>query len=247
MKAIILAAGRGSRLKGFTSDKPKCLNVVNGKPLIEYQGKALRDAGVNEVVIVTGYMRDKLEPYADKEITNERWAETNMVKSLLCAAEEFNETIVISYSDILYDTTVVKELIKSKEDFSVVYDLEWSDLWSKRFDNPLDDAETFKINDDEVITEIGLKPNSMEEVEGQYIGLLKFTPKALEKITAYTSSLPPEKLDRLDMTSLLRSLIESGETIKGLPIKGGWFEVDTVTDLNLVNQLVESKELSFNL
>ena len=63
MKGIILAAGRGSRMKNLTSTKPKCMIKINGKMLIEYQIEALSSAGINEIGIVTGYKNQQLKVF----------------------------------------------------------------------------------------------------------------------------------------------------------------------------------------
>ena len=60
MKAIILAAGRGSRMKSLTDEQPKCLIELRGKTLLEWQLGALREAGIAEIGIVTGYKRELL-------------------------------------------------------------------------------------------------------------------------------------------------------------------------------------------
>ena len=87
MKAIILAAGRGSRMKNMTDDRPKCMVELRGKPLLEWQLTALHEAGISEIAIVTGYKRELLANRAPMEFHNPRWAETNMVSSLACAQE----------------------------------------------------------------------------------------------------------------------------------------------------------------
>jgi len=58
MKAIILAAGRGSRMKKLTSNQPKCLTNLNGKPILDWQLEAFKKSGITEVAIVTGYRRN---------------------------------------------------------------------------------------------------------------------------------------------------------------------------------------------
>ena len=101
MKAIILAAGRGSRMKHLTDTQPKCLVELNGKSLLDWQLKALRDAGITEIAIVTGYRRQLLVNRGLIEFYNPRWAETNMVSSLACADEWLTtEPCIVSYSDI---------------------------------------------------------------------------------------------------------------------------------------------------
>ena len=86
MKAIILAAGRGSRMRELTNERPKCLVELKGKSLLDWQLEALREAGIKKIAIVTGYKREMLAYRGLVEFHNTRWAETQMVSSLACAA-----------------------------------------------------------------------------------------------------------------------------------------------------------------
>src|SRR5690348_3567787 len=143
MKAIILAAGRGSRMNALTEDKPKCLVEFRGKPLIDWQIEALNKAGITEIGIVTGYRRELLISRQFVEFYNDRWANTNMVSSLECARKWLEtEPCIVSYSDIFYDFPAVLSLIQADADLAVTYDPNWLLLWKQRFEDPLSDAET---------------------------------------------------------------------------------------------------------
>src|SRR5690606_31607320 len=83
---------------------------------------------------------------------------------------------LISYSDIFYTSEIINNLLQSSADIAITYDKNFADLWSKRFVNPLSDLESFKINENNFLLEIGNKPNSLQEIQGQFMGLLKFTP-----------------------------------------------------------------------
>ncbi len=87
MRAIILAAGRGRRMKELGDQLPKCLIKLRGKPLLEYQLNTLRQAGINKIALVTGYRDQLFMDYDLKKFHNSRWADTNMVTSLCCAEE----------------------------------------------------------------------------------------------------------------------------------------------------------------
>ena len=87
MKAIILAAGRGSRMGTLTDNKPKCLAKVKDKMLIEYQITALNAAGIKEIAVVTGYKAEFLNNYGTYHFHNSDWAETNMLHSLFYAKD----------------------------------------------------------------------------------------------------------------------------------------------------------------
>lgn len=233
MKAIILAAGRGSRMKNMTDDRPKCMVELRGKPLLEWQVEALRGAGISEIAIVTGYKRELLANRGLIEFHNSRWSETNMVSSLACAAEWLeNETCVVSYSDIFYDASAVKTLINSSAKLAVTYDPNWQELWEKRFGNPLLDAETFRMNQDGTLCEIGNKPQSVEEVQGQYMGLLRFTPEGWGEVVRIRSNLTASECDKMHMTGTLQMVIDANKIqIFALPYLGEWGEVDSVSDL----------------
>ena len=114
MKAIILAAGRGTRMKELTDDRPKCLVKLRGRALLDLQLEALREAGIEKIAVVTGYRREMLASRGLTEFYNSRWAETNMVSSLACAEDWLKlEPCIVSYSDIFYDSYAVKSLMKS--------------------------------------------------------------------------------------------------------------------------------------
>ena len=147
MKAIILAAGRGLRMRDLTDERPKCLVEMRGKVLLDWQLEALRGAGVSDIAIVAGYKSELLSNRGLVEFQNPRWAETNMVSSLACAQEWLlSEPCIVSYSDIFYEALAVESLIKSTARLAITYDPHWLKLWEKRFDDPLLDAETFRLN-----------------------------------------------------------------------------------------------------
>ncbi|HEY9841671.1 MAG TPA: NTP transferase domain-containing protein, partial [Candidatus Obscuribacterales bacterium] len=79
MKAIILAAGRGSRMQGLSEAQPKCLTRLGDRPLLEWQLGALRQAGITETAVVKGYRGELLERPDLYGFENPRWAQTNMV------------------------------------------------------------------------------------------------------------------------------------------------------------------------
>lgn len=233
MKAIILAAGRGSRMKHMTDDCPKCLVELRGKPLLEWQLAALREAGIDEIGIVTGYKREMLANRAPTEFHNARWDSTNMVSSLACASTWLeNEPCIVSYSDIFYDASSTTSLMKSAADLAVTYDPNWLALWEKRFGDPLIDAETFRLNPDGGLAEIGNKPKAIDEVQGQYMGLLRFTPKGWAEVIRIRANLSPEQCDKMHMTGTLQKVIEAGRiTVAAIPYEKEWGEVDSADDL----------------
>lgn len=233
MKAIILAAGRGSRMKDLTEERPKCLVELRGKALLDWQLEALRAAGINEIAIVTGYKRELLAGRRLVEFHNPRWAETNMVSSLACAEVWLQaEPCIVSYSDIFYSPVAVQSLMDCDASLAVTYDPNWLALWTQRFGDPLLDAETFRLTAGHTLAEIGNKPKAVDEVQGQYMGLLRFTPEGWAEVLRIRSDLTPEQCDKIHMTGTLQKVIEAGRLqIITVPYLGEWGEIDSKDDL----------------
>jgi len=233
VKAIILAAGRGSRMKELTDERPKCLVELRGKPLLEWQLDALRGAGISDIAIVTGYKRELLANRGLSEFHNTRWAETNMVSSLACARDWLlADACIVSYSDIFYDASAVSVLMQSTARLAVTYDSNWLQLWEKRFGDPLLDAETFRLNNDGSLLEIGNKPKAVAEVQGQYMGLLRFMPEGWQEIERIRAGLTPAECDKMHMTGTLQKVIEAQRIpVMAHPYTKEWGEVDSADDL----------------
>ena len=230
MKGIILAAGRGSRMGDLTDNLPKCRTVLHGKELLQWQIDSFCTAAINEIAVVRGYLAETFT-FDFTYFENPRWEDTNMVSSLMCAKEWLVSDICItSYSDIVYSADAIERLKLAQGDIVLTYDPNWKELWSIRFDDPLSDAESFRLDNGKVI-EIGKKVLSMQEIEGQYMGLVKYTPQGWKSVCDFLAQFNQSEVDRMDMTMLLQGLIEVGVNIQGVPITDKWFEVDSASDL----------------
>lgn len=259
MKTIILAAGQGTRLRPLTDDKPKCMVEVNGRSIIERQLDTMHLCGIkaDDITVIAGYCGDMLkERLKEKKINiiiNKDFETTNMVCSLMCARSlmEAHDDILISYGDIIYNESVLKRILASEEDSSVIVDDGWYSYWSERCENPLDDAETLMFDESDYLTEIGQKTTDLKRVQSQYIGLMRFKGHGLKAVLmlaekARQRSLEGKPLWRTDrtyqkmyMTDLLQGLIDEGNKLKAVHIQRGWFEIDDCEDL----KVVESKLL----
>jgi len=243
MKAIILAAGTGSRLMPLTKDVPKCMVEYQGKPIINYILEAMEDCHLKDVAIVGGYKQDILENYLSKKdltfFTNKDYNKTNMVSTLFQAKDFMDDDLIISYADIAYKKEVLEKLINSKGDFSVVIDRKWKELWSQRMDDPLDDAETLKIKNGNIV-ELGKKPNSYDDIEGQYIGLIKISKNVINKVVNFYDNLNEDQLyngkdfNKMYMTSFIQMIIDELIDVMPVFIDGGWVEIDAIDDLQSI-------------
>lgn len=239
MKAIILAAGQGARLRPLTDDRPKCMVEYQGEPLIQHVVRALRKNGVNDIVAVRGYKPEALRCAGLRFYDNPRYSSTNMVTTLFCAEQELEGDVIISYSDIVYSPSVIQRLRATDAEFAVVIDRDWRRLWQERMDDPLDDAETLRIDPAGHIIELGKKARSYEDIEGQYIGLLKIAASAWPKLRAFYHRLDRhatydgKDFDNMYMTSFVQAVIDRLMPVTAVPIQGGWLEIDVPSDLTI--------------
>jgi choline kinase len=245
MRAVILAAGRGSRLGHLGADRPKCLVELEGKPLLERQVAALRRGGVDEIGVVRGYRAEMIDFPGLAWFANERWAETNIVMSLAVAAPWLRSgPVIVSYADIFYRSQLVRDLADTPGQLVVGFDRAWRRLWTRRFTDPLADAETFRIDAAGQLIEIGGKTTRIEEIEGQYMGLLKFTPPAWSVVESLLAKLDAPIRDRLDMTGLLRLLLAGEDpSIGTFGTDGQWGEIDNPEDVALYQSMIREGEL----
>ncbi|WP_143871774.1 NTP transferase domain-containing protein [Catenovulum sediminis] len=236
-RAVILAAGQGTRLRPYTNDKPKALVELFGKALIEHQLDTLKHLNIENVAVVTGYKAEQLVDYGYC-YHNPNFASSNMVQSLFCAERFFerNADLLVCYGDIIYKPKVLESLLNDKRGICVVADLQWKEFWELRMDNPLEDAETFKVDCGRII-ELGGKPKSYDEIHAQYIGLIKIPACQIHEIVDFYHSLDKKayydgkKFSDMYMTTFLQLLINNSFEVYPTYINRGWLEVDTVADL----------------
>jgi choline kinase len=227
-------------------EQPKCLVKLDGRPLIERQVAALRRGGVDEIGIVRGYRAEMLD-FADfSYFDNRRWAETNMVMSLATAASWLQSgPVIVSYADIFYRATLIAGLVKAPGSLVITYDRAWRKLWTRRFADPLSDAETFRVDREGKLLEIGGKSRRIDGIQGQYMGLLKFMPEAWATVETLLDSLESPARDRLDMTGLLRRLLsDKAIAVRTLAADGQWGEIDNPGDVELYQSMIKAQELA---
>ena len=229
---------------GLTEERPKCLVEMNGRPLLELQLEALRKGGVDRIAIATGWQSQLITNRGLETFHNPRWAETNMVRTLECAGAWLKEAIcIVSYSDIFYPSSAVLDLLASDADIAISYDPNWLKLWSRRFSDPLADAETFELDGKGNVIKIGEKTSSIKQIKGQYMGLLKFTPRGWSWVMDAVCGMDDQMHDKLDTTSLLRKMISMGLPIRAITVQGDWGEIDSESDLALFESIKKRKKI----
>ena len=246
MQLIVLAAGQGSRLAPFTNDRPKTMVEVNGRPIIEHIVHSLSKFKFDSKILVTGYRRESLQYIISKEnfqeIYNPEFATSNMVQSLYLALDQIkSDQVLISYSDTIFSSKTISRLLESSHDISIAADLNWYEYWKTRIENPLDDAESFIVNSDGSMQELGKKVKTLDKVQAQYTGLLFFQKKGIQvlksELIKYGQGqiqFPNKTYKQAYMTDFLQYLIDKKYLVFPSFFKEDWVEIDSVSDLNSV-------------
>ncbi len=254
MKAIILAAGMGTRLGKYTENLPKGMLSFAGKSLIERQIETLRACGINEIIIVKGYMPEKIDFAGVKYYENKDFANTNMVASLFCAEEEMDDEILVCYSDILYEKRVIELILKSKAEIGVAVDADYWDYWKARLDNPIEDVESLVVENGKIV-ELGETRCSLDKAKVRYVGLIKFSKKGVEALKKVYHKNKEKFFDKDEpwlrsksfkkayMTCMLQALVNEGYDVDPITIKHGWIEFDTVEDYEKYNNWIKDGSL----
>jgi choline kinase len=213
---------------------------IDGISLIDRQLSVLRAEGLDNIVMVGGYKSEMLKREGVKLKLNPRYYETNMVWTLFAAEEELEGDLIVSYGDIVYSRKILRALLNSNADIAVTIDKQWESYWKERSDNPLNDAETLRLRKDGTISEIGQKPEKISKIEGQYMGLMKFSAKGLTQIknvfhaAVKSGQLSGKPVEKSYMTDLLQEIINSNISVMSVLVYGGWVEVDTVKDMQSI-------------
>ncbi len=248
---IILAAGRGTRLRPLTDSSPKCLIELGGRSLLDWQLEAAEKVGIPEVVVVGGHMAERLQRPGLRLVINQDYDSTNMVYSLFCAESSFGRGFVLSYADVVYDVSVLRALLVNEAPVAVVVDRNWLDYWRLRFNDPLSDAESLRMDETGRIRSIGQPEKDVTHIDGQYIGLVAFRESGVDALRqTYAIALRDEEAGRLPfsgsrplrnlfVTDLLQAMIDLGYSVNSVPVSGGWLEIDSLYDLQVASSLLE--------
>jgi len=238
-RAIILAAGQGTRLRPLTEERPKCLVELLGRSLLERQLEVLASRGIDDVVVVAGYRAERIEALGVPVVRNPDFASTNMVATLFCAADRLvgDADVLVAYGDLVYEARVIDALLECRAPVALAVDTQWRRYWELRFADPLSDAETLRLDSRGRVLELGRKPSGYHEIQGQYMGLIQFRADhavRLSEVYARMDRRVPydgQDFANMFMTSFLQHLIDLGWLVQSVPSRNGWLEVDSVSDL----------------
>ena len=239
-KTLIIAAGLGSRLKDHTENTPKCMLDFGGKTLLQRQLSSYKKNGVNDISLIRGYKKNKINYKGIKYFDNNDYKDNNILNSIFYGEEVINGNIIISYSDILFEPFVVKRAMESDHDISVIVDVDWRDYYINRKDHPLSEAENVIFNSNNEVVKIGKISSEKEEVHGEFIGMIKLNHRGCEilkqnfhrvKKLYWDKPFQRAKIfQKAYLTDMIQELVDIGIKVHCVIIERGWKEIDTVED-----------------
>jgi len=239
-KCLIVAAGLGSRLKSHTENNPKCMLDFGGKTLLQRQLYSYKTNGIEDVSLIRGYKKNKINYKGIKYFDNYDYKNNNILNSIFYGEEVINGNIIISYSDILFEPFVVKRAMESDHDISVVVDVDWRDYYVGRKDHPLSEAENVIFNSNNEVIKIGKIASEKEEVHGEFIGMIKLNPRGCEilkqnfhRVKNFFWNKPFQRakiFQKAYLTDMIQELVDIGVKVHCVIIERGWKEIDTVED-----------------
>lgn len=240
MRAIILAAGLGTRLRPITNEVPKCMVSVNGICIIDKQINNLHKAGVNDIVVVGGYKAEILKKHLERYegitfVNNYRYAETNNMYSLYLALKHIGDSeFLLMNSDVYFDASIIEGLLgRNTEGKSLIACDSSSYL-----------EESMKITIDESGK---IKHISKKITENEYyavsIDVYKLNSDAVNTLSKEVCDTIEVKKDENSWTEVALDAIFDRTAFVPFVIRGRWFEIDNHADLQRAEQLFKGDTL----
>jgi choline kinase len=253
MRAIIIGAGRGSRLMPTTAETPKCYAEVGGRKMLEWAVDAFRQNGIDEIVFIGGYRIERVqEDFPQFTFRhNDNWPNNNILASLLYAEDLMDEPFICCYSDVLFTPQIVKSVVENDADITLAVDSKWLVRYEHRTEHPSDDAEKVTVSNGQ-ITRVHREIDEAS-AHGEFIGLAKFSATGATAFREHYHRRREEfagqpfreaKLfEKAYLIHLLQDMIENGQEMSHSDTLGGYIEVDTQQDFEYARNFWNSRHL----
>lgn len=258
MLGILIAAGRGQRLKSITTQTPKCLLKMNaaGRTILAQTLENFTAAGCNEFIIITGHAYEAFQrvdlPKNIRFLHNADYMNNNILHSLMTARDYFDRPLLISYSDIWVEPFIYEQVLNTQGEAVLAVDAQWQDYYQGRDEHPVEQAEKVlyqQSNNQEKVLALGkILPNSAQDLttsdckQGEFIGVMKLSATAAQQFRddflALDKKLAPDNAPfqqaaswkQAYLTDLMQYQIEQGASYTAAVVDKGWAEFDTVQD-----------------
>ncbi len=246
MRAIIIGAGRGSRLMPTTADTPKCFAEVGGRRILDHALEAFEANGIRDISFIGGYQIEKVRAAYPRLYFhhNSDWQNNNILASLMCSEAQMDEPFICCYSDILFTPTVVRGLLSSADDIAVVIDTRWRERYTERSKHPTSDAEKATVGHG-AVTRIH-RDIADPEAHGEFIGMTRFSAAGASALREHYHACSgkyggkpfreAKEFKKAYLIHLYQHMIEAGVRFAHVDTPGGYMEIDTQEDFDLARR-----------
>lgn len=241
MKVIIIGAGRGNRIMPYSKDKPKSFTKVNGKSMLDRALENFHQNDLTDIHYIGGYLIDVVKknyPHFTFYYNSE-WENNNILQSLFYAEKVMKDGFISTYSDIVFTPEIVKKVKDSPHDITLAVDTDWYQRYIPRTQHPMKDAEKMLAKGSRVIRIERIIDN--EKASGEFIGIAKFSPKGAKILKEHYKKAKKKLGRKAYLIHLLQEMIEVGIEMHHVTTHGGYFEIDTVQDLELASAALKDE------
>ena len=240
MKSIIIAAGSGRRIPEFSKIIPKSLIKINKKSILKRQIDLMTKSKINQIAIVKGFKSNKIQYKKKKYFYNKNYKKNEQLDSLFSAKEWFTDDLLITFSDIIYDESIIKKMTRCKHNFTIAVQKNWKKKYKKRFDHPINQADKVLIKNNN-IKDIG-KKLSEGKTNGEFLGIFKISKEICNIfINHYKILKKTKKTEKLQIHDFFRYLIKKNINIKPTYVNGKYMEIDTYNDFKIAKEMFNEK------
>lgn len=240
MKSIIIAAGSGRRIPEFSKLAPKSLIKINNKSILKRQIDLLRKSKIKEIGIIKGFKSSMINYKNIKYFYNRNYKKNEQLDSLFTAKKWFTDDLIVLFSDIIYEDSILNKIIKSKHDFTIVVQKNWKKKYKDRFDHPISQADKVFVKDNK-IKDIG-KKLSYNKTNGEFLGIFKITKNNCKIILQeYELLKKTKKTVKLQIHNFFRHLIKKKIDIKPTYVDAKYMEIDTYNDFKIAKEMFNEK------
>jgi len=249
MKAIIIAAGSAQRLGKKTKDLPKSLLSVNKKTILVHQVDELKKCKINEIVIILGPNKDQFPSNGFTFVNDSNFDEHDILGSLMEAQDHLTNEVLVIYSDILFENSILEDIINTQCDIGIAIDLDWEKNYIGRTEHPKNEAENVLLQGNKIMKiRKNIESSQNNQTVGEFLGIIKLSTKGCEIFKTHYNIIEKNHFGRFHnahslkkayLTDMIQELIESKIEVKPIFISGKWCEIDTNQDLERAIELFD--------
>lgn len=243
LKVIFLAAGYGKRLGNLTKIMPKCLLEINGKSILERDIDAFLKNGISDFVVITGPHHEQFTLENIQYVKDLNYEKHDVLGTLMEARNFLNDDVIISYTDIVYDESIVKTLLNFSGDIGLAVDMNWQAAYVGRTDHPITEAANVLIQNNSILKighQIERFGDYNDDMIGEFLGIMKLSKNGAKILCKRYEELEKSNLPQFYesrsfefgyIVDIIQDLINQGIDVTPVKISGKWCEIDTLQDL----------------